>query len=127
MLDRRFLALPAAALLAGAVAVAGATGATTRRTRLHVSADASGQLRFTKKRLVARHPGRVTVVMANPSGSGLPHGIAIAGHGVHRTGRVVGPGGRSHVTARLRPGRYRFHCPVPGHRAAGMRGTLVVR
>jgi hypothetical protein len=25
------------------------------------------------------------------------------------------------------PGTYTFHCPVPGHEAAGMKGTLTVR
>ncbi|MFX8320210.1 plastocyanin/azurin family copper-binding protein [Acinetobacter baumannii] len=25
-----------------------------------------------------------------------------------------------------KPGRYTFFCPIPGHEAAGMKGTLVV-
>jgi plastocyanin len=36
----------------------------------------------------------------------------------------VGGGRRFHLNAR--PGRYEYYCRVPGHRAAGMKGTLVV-
>jgi uncharacterized cupredoxin-like copper-binding protein len=62
--------------------------------------------------------------MKNPSSSGMPHGIAIQGHG---SGQVVQPGGTSTVTATLSAGTYTFLCPVPGHAAAGMTGTLTVR
>ena len=27
----------------------------------------------------------------------------------------------------LKPGKYSFYCPVPGHEAAGMKGTLIVK
>ena len=94
-----------------------------RATRLQLTADPHGAMRFNTKRLSAR-AGKVTIVMANPSSSGMPHGIAIRGHG---SGRVVGPGGSSTVTATLKHGRYTFLCPVPGHAQAGMTGTLTVR
>lgn len=89
-------------------------------------ADPSGALRFTARRLTVRH-GTVTLRMSNPSSSGLPHGIAIEGKGVDKDGKVVSPGGTSKVTVRLKPGRYEFYCPVPAHKAAGMKGTLVVK
>ena len=69
-----------------------------------------------------RRQGRI--VLTNPSSSGMPHGIAIRGHG---SGRVVGPGGTSTVTATLKRGTYTFLCPVPGHAQRGMTGTLTVR
>jgi uncharacterized cupredoxin-like copper-binding protein len=94
-----------------------------RVTRLRLTADPHGAMRFNTKRLTAR-AGKVTIVMTNPSSSGMPHGIAIRGHG---SGRVVGPGGTSTVTATLKRGRYTFVCPVPGHAQAGMTGTLTVR
>ena len=30
------------------------------------------------------------------------------------------------TTRRLKPGTYEFYCPVPGHRALGMKGKLIV-
>jgi uncharacterized cupredoxin-like copper-binding protein len=62
--------------------------------------------------------------MKNPSG--LPHGIAVEGHGVDKDGKTVQKGGTSKVTVTLRKGTYEFYCPVDGHKAAGMKGKLVV-
>jgi hypothetical protein len=39
----------------------------------------------------------------------------------------VGPGGLVELDARLRTGRYRLWCSLPGHRALGMRAVLRVR
>jgi uncharacterized cupredoxin-like copper-binding protein len=66
--------------------------------------------------------------MVNPSGNSLPHAIAIEGNGVDQKGQTVQPGGSpSTVSLDLKPGKYTFYCPVDGHRAAGMQGTLLVR
>jgi uncharacterized cupredoxin-like copper-binding protein len=35
-------------------------------------------------------------------------------------------GGSKTLTLKLRPGKYTFYCSVPGHRQAGMEGTLNV-
>jgi uncharacterized cupredoxin-like copper-binding protein len=35
-------------------------------------------------------------------------------------------GGSRTLTLNLKPGTYTFYCTVPGHRAAGMEGTLTV-
>jgi uncharacterized cupredoxin-like copper-binding protein len=104
----------------GTAVAAGA--ATTDR----LSAAADGSLAFNTKSLSAK-AGRVTLALTNPSSSGQPHGIAIDGSGVDADGKVVDPGGASTVTATLKPGKYTFYCPVPGHRQAGMQGTLTVR
>ncbi|MCW3013732.1 MAG: hypothetical protein JWO02_824 [Solirubrobacterales bacterium] len=90
-----------------------------------LSADPSGALKFTTTKLTAK-AGTVTVAMKNPSGSGVPHAIAIEGNGVDQDGKTVQPGGTSTDTLKLKPGTYDFYCPVPGHKAAGMTGTLVV-
>ncbi len=82
-----------------------------------------GKLAFNTKTLTAK-AGKVTITMANPST--FPHGIAIQGNGVNQSGKVVGHGANSTVTADLKPGTYTFYCPVPGHRAGGMVGTLTV-
>lgn len=112
---RRLLTVTALALMAAfvvtGISLASTAGLTASKT----------QLKFNTKTLHATH-GRVTIRMSNPS-SMFKHGIAIQGHG---TGRIVGRGGVSTVTATLKKGRYTFFCPVKGHRAAGMTGTLIV-
>ena len=54
--------------------------------------------------------GKVTLVMKNPSSSGLEHGIAVEGHGVDNDGKIVGLGGTSTVTVKLKKGKYEFYC-----------------
>lgn len=107
--------------LALALMVAALAGAATT---LKISADPRGGLKFTKKALVADE-GKVTISMANPSV--LPHNVAIKRAGLNVKGKVVSKGGISTVTAVLKRGTYRFYCSVPGHEAAGMWGTLVVK
>ncbi len=59
--------------------------------------------------------------------SSVPHDIAIQGGGVSKIGPIVSGGGVSTVTATLAPGTYTFYCSVPGHEAAGMKGTITVK
>jgi plastocyanin len=90
---------------------------------VHLSAVA-GKLAFNVKKLSAK-TGTVTLSMANPSS--FQHGVAIEGNGVDKDGKIVGQGGTSTVTLKLKPGTYTFYCPVPGHRQAGMQGMLIVQ
>jgi uncharacterized cupredoxin-like copper-binding protein len=123
-----------ASLLAACGGGGGGGGAPSKRStaapvsgpggKLSVEADPSGQLLFNKKTLQSK-PGKVTIVMKNPSQ--LSHSVAIEGSGVNAAGEVVPNGGTSTVTANLRPGTYTFFCTVPGHREAGMQGTLTVK
>jgi uncharacterized cupredoxin-like copper-binding protein len=91
---------------------------------LSLQADPSGNLRFNKKTLSAS-AGKVTIVMENPSP--LSHDVSIQGAGVNQMGQTVATGGTSTVSATLKPGKYTFYCSVPGHRQAGMFGTLTVK
>jgi plastocyanin len=93
-------------------------------TNLRADADPSGALRFTTDSLEAA-AGKVTITMNNPSD--LPHAIEIEGNGVEEEGETVEKGGKSVVTAELKPGEYKFYCPVPGHEEGGMTGTLTVK
>jgi uncharacterized cupredoxin-like copper-binding protein len=63
--------------------------------------------------------------MTNPSS--ITHGIAVKGGGINKKGSTVGQGGTSTITVALKPGTYQFYCPVDGHAAAGMKGTLTVK
>jgi uncharacterized cupredoxin-like copper-binding protein len=115
----------AAAVLVTALAIA-ATGSAKGGQKLSLRASASGALKFNKKKLSAK-PGKATIVMTNPSGSGLQHGVEVEGKGIEKRSKVVGPGKTTRVTVRLKAGRYDFYCPVDGHKSAGMRGTIVVK
>jgi plastocyanin len=90
---------------------------------LSLQADKS-QLKFDKSALSAK-PGKVTIVMKNPSP--LPHDVAIEGNGVEAKGKIVNQGGTSTATATLKAGTYTFYCSVDNHRQAGMEGTLTVK
>ena len=89
---------------------------------LKLAADKSA-LKFDKSSLTAK-AGKVTLEMANPSQ--IPHAVAIKGNGVDVDGKTVGNGETSTASTDLKPGTYTFYCPVPGHEAAGMKGTLTV-
>jgi uncharacterized cupredoxin-like copper-binding protein len=90
-------------------------------TVLNIQASAS-ELAYVPNQLSAP-AGRITIRVTNPSQ--LQHSIALAVNGI-APGPVVGHGGVSAVTATLAPGTYTFYCTVPGHRQAGMTGTLTV-
>jgi plastocyanin len=113
----------------GTASTAAATATPTPAAQgkvLALSADPGGQLRFTTSKLSVAKPGRITLRMANPSSAGMDHGIAIEGNGVDSDGPTVGVGQTSTVTATLKKGTYTYYCPVPGHKQAGMVGTLTV-
>jgi plastocyanin len=91
---------------------------------LKLSADPGGALKFDKSTLTAQ-PGKVTIVMDNPSD--LPHAVEIEGSGVEVAGETVGRGGVSKASADLKAGEYEYYCPVGNHKDAGMEGTLTVK
>ena len=100
-----------------------APAAATASTTLRIYA-APTALRYSTTHLSAR-PGLVTILMTNRSP--LRHDIEIKGHGVLAKGKIVGKGGVSRVSVRLKAGTYTFLCTVDSHAAAGMKGTLVVK
>lgn len=87
---------------------------------LKIPADPTGQLAYVNTTATAP-PGPITIEMDNQSG--VPHNIAIKGLGA---GAVV-PKGKSTFKATLKAGTYTYFCEVPGHLAAGMKGTLTVK
>ena len=132
MITRALLPMGLLTLLASGCGSSPDSSATARppsstgRQTLKLSADPSGDLRFSAARLSAK-AGKVTIAMTNPSGT--PHSIAIEGNGVDQDSpqSSVTNGQTATVTATLKPGTYTFYCPVDGHRQAGMKGTLTVR
>jgi plastocyanin len=100
------------------------TGGGGAAQTLRIAADPGGALKFDKSSLEAK-PGRVTIVMDNPSS--LPHAVEIEGNGVEVAGDTVMKDGVSKATADVKAGEYEYYCPVGGHKAGGMEGTLTVR
>ena len=107
------------------------TGADTSETtsgggggasKLKLVADPGGALKFDKTELSAK-PGKVTITMDIQSA--VPHAVEVEGKGVEEETKTV-TGGSADVTVDLKAGKYEFYCPVDGHRAAGMEGTLTV-
>jgi plastocyanin len=87
-----------------------------------LAADPTGKLAFDKKTLTAK-AGKLTIDFTNKSS--LPHAVEVEGNGVDVKTKVV-TGADASVSTNLKPGKYQFFCPVDGHRAAGMEGTLTV-
>jgi plastocyanin len=90
---------------------------------LTLAANPSGLLAYNTKQLSAK-AGTVTITMSNMSP--LEHNVTVA-----EGSKVVGAtptfkGGTMKLTLKLKPGKYTFYCSVPGHRQAGMEGTLNV-
>jgi uncharacterized cupredoxin-like copper-binding protein len=99
----------------------GSAGAST----LEFEADPSGQLAYTTDEATGK-AGKVTVNFTNQSP--IPHDVALedeAGETIAETETVAE--GTDSTTAELKPGKYTFYCTVPGHRQAGMEGTLTVK
>jgi len=113
---------------AGLLASVGTTNnankvATVQAGKLTIPADPTGALAFQFGKASAK-PGKVTFSMPNPSP--IQHNIAITGP-VKGHGPIVGHGGDSTFSVTLKAGTYTFLCEVPGHAAAGMKGTLTVK
>ncbi len=97
--------------------------AATAASTLKLAANPAGQLAYDTKQLSAK-AGTVTIDMTNMSP--IEHNVTIA-----EGSKVLGAtptfvGGTKAVTLKLKPGTYTFFCSVPGHRQAGMEGTLTV-
>jgi plastocyanin len=92
-------------------------------TTLKLAANPAGQLAYTTKSLSAK-AGKVTIDFSNASP--VEHDVAIAQGSTVAGQTPVFTGGSKTLTLTLKPGAYTFYCTVPGHRAAGMEGTLTV-
>ena len=114
-------------LLATAVAPPGSgKPAMEKAGKLTIPASPTGQLAYVSNKATAS-AGPVAIEM--PNSSGVNHNIAVQ---PGKSGPVLGASsfitkGTTSVKVTLKPGAYTFFCEVPGHRAAGMEGTLTVK
>jgi len=91
---------------------------------VNISTPSGSQLAFNQKDASAK-AGSVTIDFNNAQA--LQHDVAVA----DSSGKVLGQtdlvsSGTANTTVDLTAGTYTFYCTVPGHRDAGMEGTLTV-
>jgi plastocyanin len=99
---------------------AGGGGGTT----LDISAPEDGSFAFDQKSLNAT-AGTATINFDNPAA--VSHDVVLEAQGGEEVGKTpLVSEGQESFTADLKPGTYTFYCPVGGHEAAGMKGTLTV-
>jgi plastocyanin len=99
----------------------GGGGAST----VDISAPADGSLAFDQTDLTTK-AGAVTINFDNPAA--LSHDVKVEdSSGTELGGTDLVSQGDATATVDLQPGSYTFFCSVPGHREAGMEGTLTVK
>jgi plastocyanin len=114
-------ATPPATTPASTTPAGGGGGAST----VDISTPSGSDLAFDQKTVSAK-AGNVTIDFDNKQP--LQHDVAVA----DSSGKVLGQtdlvaSGTANATVDLQPGTYDFYCTVPGHREAGMEGTLTVK
>lgn len=94
-------------------------------SKVSLEANPEGQLEYNTKSLSAK-AGKVSVDFTNSAS--LPHNVTIESSSGEKVGATsTFSGGSKSVSVNLKPGTYKFFCSVPGHRQAGMEGTLTVK
>jgi plastocyanin len=104
---------------------AGKSESSGEGSTIKFEAEAEGMLMFEEKSATAE-AGNDTIDFNNPSA--VPHNVAIedsAGKTIAETETITES--ETSTTVELEPGTYTFYCSIPGHRQAGMEGTLTVK
>jgi plastocyanin len=115
---------------AGGAAATGAEGgeggAAAAGSTVQLEADPGGGIAYTTEEVGAT-AGDVTIEFDNPQP--IEHDVAVEDSNGEEVGKtdLVTEGSASTTLKGLEPGEYTFYCTVPGHREAGMEGTLVVK
>jgi plastocyanin len=119
-------ATPAAApTTSSATATTPAPASESGSSKVSLEANPEGQLAYDTKALSAK-AGQVSVDFTNSSS--LPHNVTIESSSGEKVGATpTFSGGSKSLSVNLKAGTYKFFCSVPGHRQAGMEGTLTVK
>ena len=104
---------------------AGGGGGAGGGSTVDISTPGGSTLAYDQKDVSAK-AGSVTINFDNKEA--LQHDVAVA----DSSGKILGQtdlvsSGTSNTTVDLQPGTYTFYCTVPGHKEAGMEGTLTVK
>jgi plastocyanin len=90
-----------------------------------ISTPSGSQLAFNQKDVSAK-AGSVTIDFNNMQS--LQHDVKVEdSSGQELGGTDLVSSGTATATVDVQPGTYTFFCSVPGHREAGMEGTLTVK
>ena len=103
----------AATTVFAVVAYAGSSNSTATSVKV----TAKDNFRFTLSRTSAPH-GKTSFVVTNKGR--LKHDFAIAG----KKTKMLGHNQTATLTVSLSKGKHPYKCTVPGHAAAGMKGTF---
>ena len=115
---------PATTTSSSSTPASSASSGSSAASKLSLTADPGGQLKYNTSSLTAK-AGKVSIDFTNMSS--LSHNVTVASS----SGAIVGAtptfqGSSKTVSLNLKPGTYTFYCSVPGHRMAGMQGTITV-
>jgi plastocyanin len=104
---------------------AGGGTASAGGSTVDISTPSGGTLAFDQKDVSAK-AGTVTIDFDNKQP--VPHDVKVEdSSGKELGGTDLTTSGTANATVDLQPGTYTFFCSVPGHREAGMEGTLTVK
>ena len=92
----------------------------TQATTVVVKAGVGNALKFSLSKKTAK-AGTISFSVTNVSS--LPHDFWISGK---KTPMLSKKGKHATLTLKLKKGKYSYKCTVPGHAAAGMKGTFTV-
>jgi plastocyanin len=100
-------------------------GAAGGGSTIDISTPSGSDLAFDQKDVSAK-AGSVTIDFDNKQS--LQHDVKVeSSAGQELGGTDLVSSGTASATVDLQPGTYTFFCSVPGHREAGMEGTLTVK
>jgi uncharacterized cupredoxin-like copper-binding protein len=120
MTSKGLIAIGASMAVALAIALPVASGA-SKATVVNVTAGKPSELRFTLSKK-ASAKGVVTFKVTNKGA--LEHDFKIAG----KVTKELKPGSTATLRVTFKKGgKFKYLCTLPGHAAAGMRGTFVVK
>lgn len=113
-------AAPAASSSSAAAAAPASTAGTVA-----ISTDPGGALKFNTTAVSAK-AGTVHISFTNQASIGHNLTIVKGTNGAQVAATPTFSGGAKSLSVKLAPGTYTYFCSIPGHRMAGMQGTLTV-